>query len=220
MTAGDPKFSALTVVALGAFSPRVFHPSWFAIQGLITHGEADSAQLQITHPDISIFSTDYWDFECIPERISFSSARLPNPEILRDLVVGTLGALGEIPLSALGLNRATHWDMAPMAKWHAFGHRLVPPNNWSDLDSPGMKSVTVQGTRPDGHDGHVLVKVEPSTTMKYGVFVEVNDHFQLTKSSEDLGGIEKAIQILTESWEDSLDRSMRITRSVISGEQG
>lgn len=45
-----PEIDGSSIVVLGSFNPAIFHPLWFKINQLIRPEEADSAKLEVTHP--------------------------------------------------------------------------------------------------------------------------------------------------------------------------
>src|SRR5882762_5070374 len=100
--------------------------------------------------------------------------------VMRDLIVGTFNLLQHTPLHKLGINIDMHFRMDSEASWHAFGHRLAPKDLWQDtLKNPGMRSLTMEGQRPDAFRGYIRVQVEPSIKIHPGVYVRVNDHYEI-----------------------------------------
>jgi hypothetical protein len=122
--------------------------------------------------------------------------------------------LSHTPLRFMGINRNFHYNLDTENDWHALGHRLVPKQDWDHLlEKPGMQNVSVMGQRPDEFKGHVQVMVQPSTRIKYGIFIEVNDHYML-KDEKEIGGAETARIILSEKWNDSMTRSLKIAQTI------
>lgn len=72
----------------------------------------------------------------------------------------------------------------------------------------------MQGKRPDELDGYIGVKVEPSKEVKYGVFVEVNDHYQLKSPSDNSEGTNKVSDILVKQWSQSMESSLKIAQRI------
>ena len=50
------ELSGINIVMLGSFNPKIFQPAWFAANELIRNLEAEEADTQIIHNDISIRS--------------------------------------------------------------------------------------------------------------------------------------------------------------------
>lgn len=58
MTERIPEISAGSIVMVGSFNPSIFHPQWFARQGLLSPAEADAAELKVQVPQICQFETE------------------------------------------------------------------------------------------------------------------------------------------------------------------
>lgn len=74
----------------------------------------------------------------------------------------------------------------------------------------------MEGVRPDGHEGYVQVKVEPSLKIKYGVHIEINDHFQLKSGDSNLSSAQHATELLRECWAVSMKRGSEIADCISS----
>jgi hypothetical protein len=211
-----------SIVVLGSFNPSIFQPAWFSAQHLITSGEAEGANIQVIHSEIAAFNTEYWNLQCTTDRFAVGSDRAPAPEIIRDLVVGIFTLLVHTPVRAVGLNRTEHWEMEDEHSWDSFGDRLVPRNNWNSfLTNPGMRSLTVEGQRPDDYEGYIWVKVEPSTQVGHGVFIDVNDHYVVpsteNKGTQTMDGADKLVELISAEWANSRDRAQEIIRGLLKG---
>jgi hypothetical protein len=221
MSLGTRRLHADSIVVLGSFNPSIFQPAWFAAQGLMTAGEAEDVRIEVIHREIAAFSAEYWDLQCTTDSFSLVSDRAPAAELLRDLTAGIFTLLAHTPLRAVGLNRIEHWEMADENAWDLLGLRLVPPKNWNLLKLPGLRSLTVEGQRPDDYVGYIWVKVEPSARIGHGVFIEVNDHFVLTSPNDvgDAEGVDRAsklVDVLSTEWSNSRDRAKVIINGVIN----
>jgi len=99
--------------------------------------------------------------------------------------------------------------------WHAFGHRLTPKEPWAGiLQEPGMRSLTMEGLRPDSLKGYIRVRVEPSVRVHPGVFININDHYEV-KDAATIRGCDEIIDILDREWKSSFDRSAEIVSSLL-----
>jgi hypothetical protein len=212
----DPEFQGMHVVLVGAFNPSIFHPVWFASEGLIRGGEADTAEIEIIHPDLAIFAMEGFRIEINKIRFSVSTTQGSLFEVVRDLALGTFRILKHTPINMLGINFEAHYKMNSVEKWHEVGHTLAPKPPWGDtLDAPGMRSLTMEeAIRRDGHAGYLRVKVEPSVRIIPGVYVNINDHFQKPSDSKTTGS-EEMMVILENTWETSRQRSSEIIRTLL-----
>ena len=115
----------------------------------------------------------------------------------------------------MGINREFHFDLVSEDSWNGLGHRLVPKQDWNPLlKSPGMRNLVVEGLRPDDLKGYLRVMVEPSTQIKYGVYIQVNDHYILKEDEKDVGGVDRARVVLSERWNESMTRSSEIAQAI------
>lgn len=205
----------VSIVLIGSFNPAIFQPSWFALHNLLRSEEADAATIDIIHPDVAHFKTEWLEVNIVRDRFQISTVQESYYEALRDLAVGILMLLSHTPVKVMGINRDFHFDLASEETWHALGHRLVPKGDWNPLlKNPGMEALVVKGIRPDAFEGYIRVTVQPSGRIKYGVFIEVNDHYVLTRDEKEVDGSDKARLILSERWSESMQRGSEIAQAI------
>lgn len=203
-----------SIVFLGSFNPQIFQPSWFGNEGLIRKEEAESAKIEVVHREIVSFSTESFRLEVLPERILFSTSQPQFYDPLRDLALGTFRILRHTPVEKMGINRDLHFRMESEEAWHSIGDRLAPKEPWVDLlQEPGLKGLSIQGTRTGKYKGAIVVRVEPSGRIKPGVFITINDHYDLDPESGH--GADKMLEALDESWKGSLERSLKIAEGIV-----
>jgi hypothetical protein len=204
------------IVVRGDFTPTIFQPAWFASHKLIRDAESDAAKVQVIHPSATVFTAEWLQLTVVPDRFHIATTQESFSEPLRDLVIGVMKIFNEIPLIAMGLNRTCNYRLESEEAWHHIGNELAPKKTWGSLlDKPGMRSLTMEGVRSDKREGYIQVKVEPSTTIKYGVNVELNDHYQLKSEDTTLPpGTQRASDILNECWTKSIERSLAIANTI------
>lgn len=207
-----PEFEGLSIVLRGDFNPKILQPAWFASQKLIREEEAEKVELRFIHHDICDFSLEWLQLQVVDDRFVASTTKPPYYELLRDLVLGTFRILRHTPLRLMGINRDMHFKMDSQETWHGIGHRLAPKELWKDiLRDPGLRSLTMEGVRPDNFKGYIRVKVEPSVKVKpFGVYFEVNDHFEVKEADAKLVGADEIMNLLQQCWKDSVSRSDKI----------
>jgi len=206
----------VNIVLRGQFNPAMFHPAWFAAQNLIRQQEAEAAEIKIIHPDAAIFDVEWLQIRVTRDRFQAASVQEAYYETLRDVVIGALTVLNQTPLRVMGINRNFHYGLESEKAWHVIGDRLAPKQDWDEiLNSPGMKGLSMQGLRPDDYTGYILVNVGPSDQADFGVYVEVNDHYELTSGPEIPADTSNIVAILSENWQESMKRSMDITTKIV-----
>lgn len=213
------KLERVSVVFLGSFNPAIMHPAWFASHELIQSDENNvptGVTLHLSHRDITDFKTESFHLQVIPQRFSLTSYDSSFFDSLRDLAVGTFRILNHTPIGKMGINREFHFQLPDEKSYHQLGDRLAPKDDWRNvLDTPRLASLNMQGEREDGYTGFVRVKVEPSSQVgPWGIFVEVNDHYE-TPDAEAAKGCAELIGLLEQVWNQSIARSEAIAHKMI-----
>lgn len=208
-----PEINGASIVVRGSFNPAIFHPIWFKTHGLIRDEEANTAELEVTHPEISIFSVDWFELRVGRGRFSIETSDSAHFGPLRDLVLATFSILEHTPVSAVGLNRMMHFKMPSEDKWHAFGHLIAPKKVWDRImKQPGLRSLTMQDSRTDP-PGYTQVKIEPSTKVEPGIVVFVNSHYEIEEEN-----VRALLSILKDSWEKDLVSAEGVVNHLMSQE--
>jgi len=78
-----PEIQGVSLVLRGDFTPAMFHPSWFAVQGLIGKEEAEVADVKIVHPDVTAFEMEWLRMRITRDRFQAATAQEPYYEVLR-----------------------------------------------------------------------------------------------------------------------------------------
>ncbi len=217
MTTPEIKIEAASIVLVGSFNPAIFQPAWFSAEGLLAKEETAEANLGIAHPEILAFTADWLSIEVTRERWIITTVQPPFYGALRDLALGTFTVLHHTPIAMMGLNRDWHFRMDSEDHWHEVGHRLAPPANWEGiLEKPGMRSLTMEGVRPDGLRGFLRVKVEPSGKVHPGVYININDHYEVVAGDAEVQSADVAMETIREHWEASLARSNDIVNEIFN----
>lgn len=213
----EPKLEreGIDLILLGSFNPQVLHPAWLAAQELIRKEEAESAKVEIVHAEVASVTVGSIKLQVTQERFQTSTEDPSSYEVARDLTMGYLDVLHHTPVRVMGLNRAMHFLVPSVDAWHEIGHHLAPKEMWSKtLVKPGMRSLTMEGLRPDRFKGYIRVRVEPSVRVHPGVYITLNDHYQ--EEREDPGrGCEEFIEILRVNWGQFLELSQKIAYSLL-----
>jgi len=226
----------LAVVVLGTFNPPIISPWWLQSQGLLGETEAEEAEDLVVVPQLSQFNLPWLKVQVLQDRFLMLSEDPLEWDRLRDTILGVFTVLRHTPVAAVGINVAYHYRLPSNAAWHELGDTLVPKEPWDGLSLPGLRSLTIEGARPDVWLGHVRVRVEPSEAVPNGLFVEHNDHYALEKfdhvvesrndphdlerlsaladlkPSPDRG--EELMEVLGGQWTDSVNRAERVAQHV------
>ena len=87
-----PQIRALSLVMVGDFNPTIFQPRWFWSENILTVEEAESAIVQIVHPDVTSFGLPWLNLTVQRERFDAVSAAQPYFERLAGLRVPNISA--------------------------------------------------------------------------------------------------------------------------------
>lgn len=212
--APSAKSETLAIVAIGSFNPAIFHPAWFSSQQLIRKEEFESAKIEIVHRDVCQFMVEWFSLQVTGDRFAMQTGDPAKGSSLRDLVSSTFAILEHTPISQVGLNRSRHFEMPSTEDWHHFGHFFAPKAGWAGiLVEPGLQSLTITGKRQNSKAALVSVRVEPSAEMSPGVFIHVNEHFNIGEAEDDEARRSPRAfnELLRTSWDDFMSFSSNVS---------
>lgn len=210
----QPQIQDHSIVLVGDFNPKIFQPAWFGAEGLIKKSEADGAKIEIIHSDVVVFSLEWLRLEVTHQRFSVLTTQQPYDPIIKDLVVGTFRLLHYTPITGIGINRNMHFETGSEEKWHRAGDILAPKGIWDGVfKKPGLGSLTMQGYRDDETKGLIRARIEPSTRIDFGLFFNINDHYERQNETEN--NSKEMIDVLETNWKASYSRSQDIANLLL-----
>ncbi len=210
----------VSVVLLGSFNPVIFSPAWFEHYEILSKKDTQDIKVTVIHPEVTEIQNEWIHLQVQPNRFY---ARISEPPYIRlcDFVVKTFREnLNHTPLAILGINRRVHFGTQSDADRDRIGRLLAPHDPWGkwgkligsgrDEKHGGMTSLTMQiRDFKDRKKGFINISIQPSTKVDAGIFMEVNDHYELTDTEDELGS-DKIIDLLGEQFETSISRSEEI----------
>jgi hypothetical protein len=218
-----PQASAFSIVALGNLNPLIFRPEWLRDKEIVVGSDFDRISVEIIHPEVVSLKLPWG--QLLVERAKFTVSALQEPSIrVQDLFVKCFQVLPETPISAVGLNREVHFPTHSESARNRVGDTLAPKEFWGDFvtrdgaRAGGVRSIIMEQsipvdgrlTRIDGLTGWIQVRVEPSLHAelrdRHGIFVAVNDHYDLMKDNRASDG-RAAAGLAEAKWERSLKQS-------------
>jgi hypothetical protein len=104
--------------------------------------------------------------------------------------------------------------MASIEDWHNFGHFFAPKAGWADiLVQPGLQSLTIAGKRENSEAALVSVRIEPSAQISPGVFIHVNEHYNIGTDAEDETRRSPVgfLRLLQTSWDNFISFSSNVS---------
>lgn len=176
-----------SIVLLGSFNPAIFQPSWLAQKGLLRASEAESATIEVIHPEVASFRTEWLTVSVTRNKFLALTSAATHHAPLRDLVLGTFELLEHTPVTALGLNRALQYRLGSHEARDQLGDQLMPKSPWNGaLDQPKLRTLTAEGRRDDGLAGKLNVRIEPAASYVDGVFFEFNNDLRASRDDQAL----------------------------------
>ena len=210
-----------SIVALGRFNPTIFQPIWFSTNGLIRKEEADEAEIQVIHKDISVISTKCFSLQVMTDRFTISTTDASMFYPLRDLVRSVFVILEHTPVKAFGFNHFIQVDMTSEENWHAFGNHYAPKQSWMQIvENPGMRSLTIEGKRQGAQEGRIQIKIEPSSKIPHGVSIHSNEHYDIPDEKILTEAMSFFYDKLQNEWPGYLEYGKNVTQHLLKVYKG
>jgi len=225
-----PQVSAASIVAIGHFNPLIFGRDWLKDKEIVVGSDFEKLNTLIAHPDLVSYEMPWGSFQTDRNNFTITTTREPLVRVY-DFFVRCFQFLPETPIRAVGINREVHFETASEAARDHVGDVLAPKDFWGDfVQSGGQKtggvrslimeqSIPKEGrlVRTDGRFGYVWARVEPSNRrdIRYGIFMQVNDHFDLVTAPDRLSNGRAVAELVTEKFEGSIENSERLIDRVM-----
>ncbi len=225
-----PEINVASIVLLGKFNPSIFTPAWFGWNDLISESSANNANLQISHPQITTFDTDWFKLEVKTDNFTLSAAQ-PSFVHLCDLAVRIFrDKLSHTPLTALGINKEIHYCVKNFDERMKLGRKLASVEPWGDWGKEietneipsGMTHITMTNIKPEGTDRtpncSMNVTVKPSNVItdgRFAVYVATNDHYAIQNENSQTATSE-IINLLESNFDVSIKNSDKIINHLMS----
>ncbi len=215
----SPETQALSIVVVGRFNPAIFHPLWFSNFNIFSQTDVNEAKdtFNVVHRDIANFQIDWCHFNVTENRFMVLTRMDAYFERLRDLVVQSFDHLHHTPVKALGINPEADFNLRTDEKWHNFGHRFAPKDDWKAItDNPGLQELIIKDeTKKGDYEGYSLIKLRPSEKLNYGLFINLNEHFELGEFDPQ-NGTKKLLEVLNSQFLPTLEKWKKIHNHLTS----
>ena len=194
----------LVIVIVGNFNPSIIQPFWLANKKLIRENEAQNAEVNVVHNEITQFNIGWAHFEITSQKFQISTSQEPYFEPIRDLVIEIFNILKETPIKHFGINHMRYFDLRDKERYYNFGNKLAPLNNWNEfLNDPRLFSLTItERNRKDGLKGEYNISVQPpdiKIASQFGLLININDHLNCEDQS--------FLKIFSDNWEPSFKKA-------------
>lgn len=203
--AKDREIYTIGIVLLGNFNPVILTPFWLSSKGLIRETEAETAKVDIIHPDISRFEIDWLSVETTPNRIHFKTNRESHFLALKDLIISIFSHIKETPINAIGINHLCHFSLNDFKEYEKFGYWLSPVQEFGELlNNPKVLSVQYVETLKEKTDGVIRITISPSDLIldKKSLVFNFNHHFE----NPNMTDAKSIMSLLNDKWDFSFKK--------------
>lgn len=202
-----------SVVLLGGFNPLIFHPLWLLKKGLIPETDVVEKQIIINSRVSQYPIGDWMQMTVTPERCEFKIEKPERIVLMKDLIIGTLNALPEIPIIAVGINRGNIINLGDEKSHFIFGSKLAVLDIWNDcFKTPRLRDIIIEnqeGTLEEGVRRRIQIKPAEIKDLKYCIDVNLNNHY--TEKKQDVAF---AIRTLDTNMQSDFDKYETILSSI------
>ncbi len=203
-----------SVVLLGGFNPMIFHPFWLLQKKLISEADVTEKKILVNDQISTYHVGDWLDMTVTRERCEFKIKKAERVVMMRDLIVGTLNALSEMPIMAIGINRGGVYNLTNENAYYKFGAKLAPLNMWEpSFHDPRLRNIAIEDIGSDNFtDKRRMIQIKPAVVKDapYCVDVNINNHYDLANVGQT---VVKALGVLTEN----LDQDYETFDSIVDG---
>lgn len=210
---------AAVIVLVGHFNTHIVEPRWLANVKLISVTEADQASVDVVSDQVTSFSIGWAGIQVLQDKFIAEATDSAHYQHLQNLVLGTFRTLEHTPISMMGLIRRSHRSLGSVGDWHALGDRLGPKEPWAGIlpgppprGVPGLRSIVMEGLRPESEAKWTRVKVEPSTRIEHGVYFEVHEEYD--RRDVETNSASEVLNLLEESWNTFLTDASRMADKI------
>lgn len=207
-----------SVVAVGAFMPRLLTPIWLAQREILAEEDLQSADINIIGNDVTRISLPWLSLYCDKERLSVEVMQEPLVRA-QDIASGILGNIAEYPTAMLGINRHIHLAAPDEQVWHRLGDLVTPKEPWGrfaiedGVRRAGMRSLTMERGRHKP-PGFMRVTIEPSGRITHGVYFGTNDHYDLQVDGQPSTARE-TVDVIHNRWDQSVQEVDDLIESLL-----
>jgi len=216
-----------SIVLVGNFNPKIFHPEWFIRKGIVEEWDYSKDDV-VNVPDLAQFTlSSNRKVTVLLNKFSLRSSLASDHLALKDFVTSTFSFLRETPIQQMGMNYTSVIKIEDKDKWRQFGSELAPKKHWEqaadfikDLDEEkqevfGLWEMTMHLPRPDELPGHIRPKIAVNSTPEHKLSFSINNHVEIDQSAAMT-----MVKILEDTWEKSLGLANDLTSKIMDSQLG
>jgi hypothetical protein len=220
----ERKLDEASIVVVGDFNPRIFHPEWFLRYDLLRESEVNAAAESdnfVLAEQLANFETDWLIIQVRRDRFIAKTKDASKFRPLGDLVAAILQLLEHTPVGLLGLNRMMHYQVDSEEQWHVIGDTLAPKGIWEGIvDEPGMRGVELEARPRTELAEHFHITIKPSGRVKpHGVYFNFNEQHNVSSLDEGLHEAEAPAahfsNLIEEQWSEARQHFASVTEKLL-----
>jgi hypothetical protein len=98
------------IVLLADLNPAIFRPSWFAVHNLLRIEENEVATVNIVHPDVASFKTEWLEVNIVWDRFQIATVQESYYDALKGYRSRNTWASESYVMRVMEINRDFHFD--------------------------------------------------------------------------------------------------------------
>lgn len=212
-----------SIVVVGNFNPKIFHPEWFISKGIVPKWEYEQNEIVCVPDYANIDLPDGVNLQVFLGKLILRTNAQTGFRTLSDFIVNTFTNLSETPVAQIGMNFTSHIRILGKESWKKLGEKIVPQQPWIDASEFvdglneeerfkfGLWEIIMNLPRPDDLDGYIRAKLNVSNNVNGVVEFALNNHVEIDGLS-----VENLNSVLTNEWENALDFAQGYTLRVMN----
>jgi len=225
MSAWETVSEEASIVLVGNFNPKIFHPEWFIRKEIIEDWDYSNDKI-INLPDLTQLELpSSRKITVLLNQFTLRSSLASDHLALKDMVTSTFSILGETPTAQMGMNYTSVIKLSNKSNWMKFSRDLAPHKYWEQAvnyfdqieqekqDQLGLWDMTMNLPRPDDIPGHIRAKITVTSASDHSLTFSINNHIEIDESAANT-----MVRILDEEWEKSLDLSKTLISNIMKSQ--
>lgn len=206
-----------SVVLLGGFNPMIFHPFWLLQKKLISERDVTEKKIVVNEQISTYHVGDWLEMTVTQKRCEFKIKKAERVVMMRDLIVGTLNALPEMPILAVGINRGGVYNLSDEKSYYIFGAKLAPLGMWEpSFHDPRLRNIAIEDVGSEHFkERRRMIQIKPAEVQDYPYCVDfnINNHYDLEKVGQTVG---KALSVLNDNLDNDYETFQNIVDNLVS----
>lgn len=205
-----------SVVLLGSFNPMIFHPFWLLQKKLISEDDVTKEKIFVNENISSFHVGDWLDMTTTTKRCEFKIKKAERVVMMRDLIVGTLNSLSEMPIFAVGINRGGVYNLLDEKSYYKFGEKLAPLHMWEpSFHDPRLRNIAIEEVGSEKFKDKrrtILIKPAEVDNLPFCVDLNINNHYDLENVGQTVA---KVLKVLNSNMDEDYEAFQNIIDGIL-----